>query len=280
MIAQHLFAALLLGGCSERHYLSEDDAGSVGFDSGSRDGGFDAGSDAGPAGPDAWLFDAGPPFDARRVWPLEGCHEACTSGSTGDGCAGAIYCETTVSDSADCGAYCDLTGILTTIELAWGTCGEPVPAWTSCEDALAAGSVGQACSGTWRCVGATSDRCCVETAACNPRRIGGSDLPPDTLMRSRVCVRDCPSEPFVGRTTREACPSDMWRIGDPEIREGDGCTGEFTCAIPSEAFLSSPGHGPGLLEAVPAWCDGAVFHVAPAWVPTVLPRPRCEGTTP
>jgi hypothetical protein len=278
MFATHLAAALLLGGCSERHYLDEEDAGSI--DAGSFDGGFDAGSDAGPGGPDVWLYDAGPAVDARPTWSPERCFEACPGARTGDPCTGSTYCETPITDSVDCGAYCDLTGLTTVTELEWGSCGEPVEPWTSCEEALAGGSVGQACSGTWRCVGATSERCCVETAACNPRRIGGPDLPPDTLMRSRVCVRDCPSVPYAGRTTRDACPAPVWRLGDPEVREGDACTGTFTCAIPAEAFLSNPGHAPGLLEAVPAWCDGAVFHVAPSWVPIVVPRPRCMEATP
>jgi hypothetical protein len=259
---------LALAGCSERHYLSVEDAGAL--DAGAPP---DAGTPS-DVGPDVWHYDAGPERDARPTWFAGDCRMSATDGWTGDPCTSSIYCEEPLESSVAV-AYCGPDRRLIAVDLEWIACSAPVDTpWTSCEAAFDGGT-GQSCAGEWHCARPSADRCCVEIAACNPSRIGGSRLPPDTLMRTRACSRGCATEPAPDRPTRTECPG-RWMLGDPEISESDACTGEWACLVGPEAFLSYPGDAPGFLEVIPIWCDGTALHLSPVVSPATFPPPRCE----
>jgi hypothetical protein len=265
-------AIFLLAACSERHYLSDDDAGA--FDAGAPDAGApDAGApDAGP-----FILRDGGSLDARVPWHIvpgssdpRACPGEVPEAMTGDHCIANISWPTCFGGSY---TYCGPEERLVVADIDHHACTTGAPeTWTDCAAALAGGEAGQPCSGSWRCIEPDAESpCCVEVAECNPP--GLREIFNDLLVRTTLCGRPCTVEPYPDRPTRTECPS-AFVAGDTQVLNGDTCTGVWACL--AEHRTLGIQYPPAFLdEGVPVWCDGEFLRISGTTVSyTELPLVR------
>jgi hypothetical protein len=250
--------AVLAAGCVDAVTVAQDDA----EPDVSADGRDEADVADAPADEFTFIDADVPPDGPPAIWANEHCGSAqvIEEGRTGDPCSMTGSCAMIGEHSTT--AWCDPEGHLVIAESSCRLCTDaPADPWADCAAALVGGASGQRCSGEWACLAVDpEDRCCAETADCG--RGGSRYWPTDRLVRTRLCLRDCPSEPFAERPVRTGCPGPRSPF-DPEPLLGDGCSGEWGCMAEDEAFAASP---TGCFSPVPVWCAGGVMQLSPTYV--------------